>query len=110
MGIPQETEVRRCRNDHSIAYQVPIANTNISVAFSPRPLGIGMHFQTLLSPLLTVLRMVLPSSLLCIELGTTLPGHDSHSDVSTVNISASDTEKTHNISDSADNGNFQVKK
>ena len=36
----------------------------ISVAFSPRPLGIGMHFQTLLSPLLMVPRMVLLSSLL----------------------------------------------
>ena len=34
--------VRNCRNDHSMAYQVPIANTNIY--FSPRPLGIGMHF------------------------------------------------------------------
>ena len=36
----------------------------ISVAFSPRPLGTGMHFQTLLSPLLKVPRMVLLSSLL----------------------------------------------
>ena len=36
----------------------------ISVAFSPRPLGIGMHFQTLLSPLLKVSRIVLLSSLL----------------------------------------------
>ena len=60
MGIPQETEerqillykglkgkasiptddliplVRRCRNDHSMAYQVPIANTNIyKCSFSP---------------------------------------------------------------------------
>ena len=35
-----------------------------SVAFSPRPLGIGMHFQTLLTPLLNVPRMVLLSSLL----------------------------------------------
>ena len=52
--------VRCCRNDHSMAYQVPIANISnkimifISVAFSPRPL----------SPLLKVPRMVLLSSLL----------------------------------------------
>ena len=35
--------VRHCRYDHTMAYQVPIANTDIyiiSVAFSPRPLGI----------------------------------------------------------------------
>ena len=68
--------VRRCRNDHSMAYQVPIANTDIyTCSFSPRPLGIGMHFQTLLSPLLKVPRMVLLSSLLWWELGTNLPGH-----------------------------------
>ena len=35
----------------------------ISVAFSPRPLGIGIQFQILLSPLLKVPRMVLLSSL-----------------------------------------------
>ena len=34
-----------------------------------------MHFQTLLSPLLKVPRMVLLSSLLWRELGTSLPGH-----------------------------------
>ena len=57
--------VKRCRNDHSMAYQVPIANTDIyKCSFSPRPLGIGMHFQTLLSLLLKVPRMVLPISLL----------------------------------------------
>ena len=39
-----------------------------------RPLGIGMHFQTLLFPLLKVPRMVLLSSLLWWELGTNLPG------------------------------------
>ena len=66
--------VRRCRNDHSMAYQVPIANTNIyKCSISPRPLRIGMHFQTLLSPLLKVPRMVLLSSLLWLELGTNLP-------------------------------------
>ena len=36
----------------------------ISVAFPSIPLGTGMHFQTLLSPLLKMPRMVLPSSLL----------------------------------------------
>ena len=42
--------VRRCRNDHSMAYQVPIANTDIyKCSFFPRPLGTGMHFQTLIS-------------------------------------------------------------
>ena len=73
--IPQ---VRRCRNDHSMAYQDPIANTNIyKCSPSPPPpprLGIRMHFQTLLSPLLKVPRMVLPSSLLWCEQGTNLPG------------------------------------
>ena len=47
----------------------------ISVAFSPRPLGIGMHIRTLLSLLLKVLRMELLSSLLWWELGTNLPRH-----------------------------------
>ena len=52
--------VRRFRNDHSMAYQVPITNTDIyKCSFSPRPLGTGMHFQTLLSPLLEVPRIVL---------------------------------------------------
>ena len=46
----------------------------VSVAFSPRPLGTGMHFQTLLSPLLKVPRIVLISSRLWWELGTSLPG------------------------------------
>ena len=40
-----------------------------------RPLAIGMHFQTLLSPPLKVPRMVLLNSLLWWELGTNLPGH-----------------------------------
>ena len=64
----------------------------ISVAFSPRQLGIGMHSQTLLSPLLKVLRMVLLSSLLGWELGTNLPVlvNDCCSDVSPVNISDSE--------------------
>ena len=58
--------VRRSSNYHSMAYQVPIANTDIDKCsfFSPRQLGIGVHFQTLLSPLLKVPRMVLLSSFL----------------------------------------------
>ena len=62
--------VRRCRNDHSMAYQVPIDKTDIyKCSFPPhththRQLGIGIHFQTLLSPLLKVSMMVLLSSLL----------------------------------------------
>ena len=61
-----------------MAYQVPIANTDIykcsSLPPSPRPLGTGMHVQTLLSLLLKVPRMVLLSSLLWWKLGTSLPG------------------------------------
>ena len=52
-----------------------------------------MHFQTLLSPLLKVPRMVLLSSLLWCELGTNLPGPGEwlycRSNVSPVNISDS---------------------
>ena len=68
--------VRRCRNDHSMAYQVPVANTDIyKCSFSPQTIRTGMHFQTLLSPLLKVPRMVLLSSLLWCELGTSLHCH-----------------------------------
>ena len=56
--------VRRCRNAHSMAYQVPIAYTDIyKCSFFPRPFGNGMHSRTLIS-LLKVSRMVLLSSLL----------------------------------------------
>ena len=55
-------KVRRCRNHNSLPFQVPIANTDIyKCSFSPRPLGIGMHFQTLISPLLKVPRIELLS-------------------------------------------------
>ena len=55
---------RHCRN-YSMAYQVPIANTDIYKYNLPHtPLGVGMHSRTLLSPLLKVPRMVLLSSLL----------------------------------------------
>ena len=53
--------VRRCRNDRMIRFPL-LTLIFISVAFPPRPLGTGMHFQTLLSPLLKVPRMVLLSS------------------------------------------------
>ena len=57
--------VRRCRNDHFMAYQVPIANTDIyKCSFSPQTIRDWNAFQTLLSPLLKVPRMVLLSSLL----------------------------------------------
>ena len=57
--------VRRCRNDHSMAYQVPIANTDIyKCSFFPQTIRDWNHFQTILSPLLKVPRMVLLSSLL----------------------------------------------
>ena len=45
----------------------------ISVAFSPRPLKIGMLFQTLLSPLLKVQSIVLIGRD-CWKVGTSLPG------------------------------------
>ena len=41
---------------------------------TPRSLGSGMHFQTLLSPLLKVQRMELLNSLFWWELGSNLPG------------------------------------
>ena len=57
------------------AYQVPIANTDMyKCSFFSQTIRDWMHFQTLLSPLLKVPRMVLLSSLLWWELGTSLPG------------------------------------
>ena len=81
--------VRHCRNDHSMAYHVPIANTDIYKCRSPppppppTPLRTGMLFQTLLSPLLKVQRMVLLSSLLWLLVLV----NDCRSDVSPVNDS-----------------------
>ena len=67
--------VRRCRNYHSSAFQSPLLiQIFTSVVFPPRSLRIGMHLQTLLSPLLKVPRMELLNSLLWWELGTNLPG------------------------------------
>ena len=49
----------------SLSYQVPIANSDIyKCSFPLRPLGIGMHFQTLLFLLLKVPRMELPSAVI----------------------------------------------
>ena len=63
----------------------------INVAFPPRPLVIGMHFQTLLSPLLKVPRMVLLSgeNKGLVSLVSVLV-NDCRSDVSPVNNSDSE--------------------
>ena len=64
------------RNHHSMAYQVPIANTDIyNCSFFPQIIRDWNALQTLSSPLLKVSRMVLLSSLLWWELGTSLPGY-----------------------------------
>ena len=49
----------RCRNQHSMAFQIPIANTD--VVSSPRLSGIGMPSPILLSHLLKMQRIVLLS-------------------------------------------------
>ena len=57
--------VRRCRNDHFMAYQVPIANTDIyKCSCLPQTIRDRNHFQALLSPQLKVPRVVLLNSLL----------------------------------------------
>ena len=68
--------VKRRRNDHSMTYmyQVPIANTDIYQCKS-QTIRAWNHFQSLLSPLLNMPRMVLLTSLLWWELGNSLPGH-----------------------------------
>ena len=64
-------KTRRCRNQHSMAFQTPIANTDVyKVASSPRLSGIGMPSPILWSHLLKMQRIVLLSSLLWWELGT----------------------------------------
>ena len=60
--------VRRCRT------LLILIHVFISVVFSPRPLGVEIHFQTFLSPLLKAPSKELLSSLLWWELGTNLPG------------------------------------
>ena len=64
---------RRCRNQHSVAFQTPIANTDVYKGsfFPPPPLsGIGMPFLIPWSHPLKMQRIVLLSSLLWWELGT----------------------------------------
>ena len=64
-------KTRRDRNFHSMAFQTPIANTDVyKWATSPRLSGIGMPSPILWSQLLKMQRIVLLSSLLWWELGT----------------------------------------
>ena len=64
-------KTRRCRNQHSMAFQTPIANTDVyKVASSPRLSRIGMPSPILWSHPLKMQRIVLLSSLLWWELGT----------------------------------------
>ena len=66
--IPKTT---RCRNQHSMAFQTSIVNTDVyKVASSPGLSGIGMPSPILWSHLLKMQRIVLLSSLLWWELGT----------------------------------------
>ena len=61
----------RCRNQHSMAFQTPIVNTDVyKGSFFPRLSGIGMPSPILWSHLLKMQRIVLLSSLLWWELGT----------------------------------------
>ena len=64
-------KTRRCRNQHSMAFQTPIANIDVyKVASSPKLSGIGMPSPILWSYPLKMQRIVLLSSLLWWELGT----------------------------------------
>ena len=64
-------KTRRCRNEHSMAFQTPIANTDVyKGSFFPRLSGIGMPSPILWSHLLKMQRIVLLSSLLWWKLGT----------------------------------------
>ena len=64
-------KTRRCRNQHSMAFQTPIAHTDIyKGSFFPRIIRVGMPSLILWSHLLKMQRIVLLSSLLWWELGT----------------------------------------
>ena len=64
-------KTRRCRNQHSMAFQTPLPiQILIKVASSPRLSGIGMPSPILWSHPLKMQRIVLLSSLLGWELGT----------------------------------------
>ena len=63
-------KTRRCRNQDSMAFQTPIANTDVYVASSLGLSGIWMPSPILWSHLMKMQRIVLLSSLLWWELGT----------------------------------------
>ena len=64
-------KTRHCRNQHSMAFQTPIASIDVyKGASSPRLSGIGMPSPILWSHPLKMQRIVLLSSLLWCELGT----------------------------------------
>ena len=64
-------KTRRCRNQHSMAFQTPIANTDVyKGSVFPRQSGIRMPSPILWSHPLKMQRIVLLSSLLWWELGT----------------------------------------
>ena len=64
-------KTRRCRNQHSIAFQTPIANTDVyKGSFFPQIIRIGMPSPILWSHPLKMQRIVLLSSLLWWDLGT----------------------------------------
>ena len=69
-------KTRRSRNQHSMAFQTPIANTHVyKGSFFPRLSGIGMSCSILWSHLLKMQRIVLLSSLLWWELWTNFSNH-----------------------------------
>ena len=61
-GVPTDDlipKTRRCRNQHSMAFQIPIANTDVyKGSFFPRLSGIGMPSPILWSHLLKMRRIV----------------------------------------------------
>ena len=64
-------KTRRARNQHSMAFQTPIANTDVyKGSFLPRLSGTGMSSPILWSHLLKVQRILLLSSVLWWGLGT----------------------------------------
>ena len=71
-------KTRRGRNQHSKAFQTPIANTVVyKCNFFPQTIRDGMSSPILWSHLLKLQRIVLLNSLLWWELGTNFPNHRS---------------------------------
>ena len=71
-------KTRRGRNQHSKAFQTPIANTDVyKCNFFPQTIRDGMSSPILWSHLLKLQRIVLLNSLLWWELGTNFPNHRS---------------------------------